>query len=269
MSQSKQDFILETRNLTKAFKGFTAVDDVNLKVQRGNIHALIGPNGAGKTTVFNLLTKFLQPTTGQILFNGDDITSMKPAAIARKGVIRSFQISAVFPHLSVMENVRVALQRKEGNSFHFWRSEKVLDRLNDRAVELLESVGLEGFADTVTVDLPYGRKRALEIATTLALEPELMLLDEPTQGMGHEDVDVVTDLIKKVSQERTILMVEHNLHVVSKLADQITVLQRGAILTEGNYETVSNDPQVREAYMGTAADEVEAENAKKAEEVSA
>lgn len=269
MSQSKQDFILETRNLTKAFKGFTAVDDVNLKVQRGNIHALIGPNGAGKTTVFNLLTKFLQPTTGQILFNGDDITSMKPAAIARKGVIRSFQISAVFPHLSVMENVRVALQRKEGNSFHFWRSEKVLDRLNDRAVELLESVGLEGFADTVTVDLPYGRKRALEIATTLALEPELMLLDEPTQGMGHEDVDVVTDLIKKVSKERTILMVEHNLHVVSKLADQITVLQRGAILTEGNYETVSNDPQVREAYMGTAADEVEAENAKKAEEVSA
>lgn len=269
MSQSKQDFILETRNLTKAFKGFTAVDDVNLKVQRGNIHALIGPNGAGKTTVFNLLTKFLQPTTGQILFNGDDITPMKPAAIARKGVIRSFQISAVFPHLSVMENVRVALQRKEGNSFHFWRSETVLNRLNERAIELLESVGLEGFADTVTVDLPYGRKRALEIATTLALEPELMLLDEPTQGMGHEDVDVVTDLIKKVSAERTILMVEHNLHVVSKLADQITVLQRGAILTEGDYDTVSKDPQVREAYMGTAADEVEAEKVKQTEEVNA
>ncbi|WP_299182891.1 ABC transporter ATP-binding protein [uncultured Neptuniibacter sp.] len=267
MTQPKPDFILETRNLTKAFKGFTAVDDVNLNIQRGHIHALIGPNGAGKTTVFNLLTKFLQPTTGQILFNGDDITAMKPAAIARKGVIRSFQISAVFPHLSVMENVRVALQRKEGNSFHFWRSENILNRLNDRAMELLESVGLEGFADTVTVDLPYGRKRALEIATTLAVEPELMLLDEPTQGMGHEDVDVVTDLIKKVSKDRTILMVEHNLHVVSKLADRITVLQRGAILTEGEYEEVSADPRVREAYMGTAADEVEAENAKQAEVV--
>ncbi len=264
MTQPTQDFILETRNLTKAFKGFTAVDDVNLNIQRGHIHALIGPNGAGKTTVFNLLTKFLQPTTGSILFNGDDITSMKPAAIARKGVIRSFQISAVFPHLTVIENVRIALQRKEGNSFHFWRSEKILNRLNDRAQELLEQVGLGKFSDTITVDLPYGRKRALEIATTLAVEPELMLLDEPTQGMGHEDVSLVTDLIKKVSKDRTILMVEHNLHVVSELADRITVLQRGAILTEGTYDQVSANPQVREAYMGTAADEVEAENAKQA-----
>lgn len=264
MTQPTQDFILETRNLTKAFKGFTAVDDVNLNIQRGHIHALIGPNGAGKTTVFNLLTKFLQPTTGSILFNGDDITSMKPAAIARKGVIRSFQISAVFPHLTVIENVRIALQRKEGNSFHFWRSDKILNRLNDRAQELLEQVGLGKFSDTITVDLPYGRKRALEIATTLAVEPELMLLDEPTQGMGHEDVSLVTDLIKKVSKDRTILMVEHNLHVVSELADRITVLQRGAILTEGTYDQVSANPQVREAYMGTAADEVEAENAKQA-----
>lgn len=259
MTQPTQDFILETRNLTKAFKGFTAVDDVNLKIQRGDIHALIGPNGAGKTTVFNLLTKFLQPTSGSILFNGDDITPLKPAAIARKGVIRSFQISAVFPHLSVLENVRIALQRKEGNSFHFWRSERILNRLNDKAMALLESVGLETFANSITVDLSYGRKRALEIATTLALEPELMLLDEPTQGMGHEDVGLVSDLIKKVSQERTILMVEHNLHVVSKLADRITVLQRGAILTEGDYANVSADPRVREAYMGTEADDVNAE----------
>jgi branched-chain amino acid transport system ATP-binding protein len=209
--------------------------------------------------VFNLLTKFLQPTSGSILFNGDDITPLKPAAIARKGVIRSFQISAVFPHLSVLENVRIALQRKEGNSFHFWRSERILNRLNDKAMALLESVGLETFANSITVDLSYGRKRALEIATTLALEPELMLLDEPTQGMGHEDVGLVSDLIKKVSQERTILMVEHNLHVVSKLADRITVLQRGAILTEGDYASVSADPRVREAYMGTEADDVNAE----------
>ncbi|WP_417532759.1 ABC transporter ATP-binding protein [Marinobacterium stanieri] len=249
------DYVLETRNLIKAFKGFTAVDDVNLQVTRGHIHALIGPNGAGKTTVFNLLTKFLTPTSGQILFNGKDITDMKPAAIARAGVIRSFQISAVFPHLTVLENVRIALQRKEGNSFHFWRPQSVLNKLNDRAVELLDSVGLAEFADAQTVDLSYGRKRALEIATTLALEPELMLLDEPTQGMGHEDVGLVADLIKKVSKDRTILMVEHNLHVVSKLADRITVLQRGAILTEGDYATVSADPRVREAYMGTAASE--------------
>ncbi|MDO6592302.1 ABC transporter ATP-binding protein [Neptuniibacter sp. 1_MG-2023] len=257
MTQPAQDFILETRNLTKAFKGFTAVDDVNLNIQRGHIHALIGPNGAGKTTVFNLLTKFLQPTSGKILFQGEDITPLKPAAIARKGVIRSFQISAVFPHLSVLENVRIALQRKEGNSFHFWRSEKILNRLNHKALALLESVGLESFANTVTVDLSYGRKRALEIATTLAVEPELMLLDEPTQGMGHEDVGLVSDLIKKVSKDRTILMVEHNLHVVSKLADRITVLQRGAILTEGDYASVSADARVREAYMGTAADDVD------------
>lgn len=250
-----QDYILETKDLIKEFKGFTAVDTVNLKIQRGTIHALIGPNGAGKTTVFNLLTKFLTPTSGQILFNGKDITFKKPATIARLGIIRSFQISAVFPHISVLENVRVALQRTEGNSFHFWKSDSVLKKLDARAMELLESVGLAEFAHAKTVDLPYGRKRALEIATTLAVDPELMLLDEPTQGMGHEDVEVVADLIKKVAADRTVLMVEHNLHVVSKLADQITVLQRGAILTEGNYETVSADPRVREAYLGVAEDE--------------
>jgi branched-chain amino acid transport system ATP-binding protein len=249
------DYVLQTTDLVKEFKGFTAVDNVNLNVERGTIHALIGPNGAGKTTVFNLLTKFLIPTTGQILFNGDDITQMRSAEIARKGVIRSFQISAVFPHLTVLENVRIALQRKEGNSFHFWKSDKILNKLDARALELLESVGLQNHANSITVDQPYGRKRALEIATTLALDPELMLLDEPTQGMGHEDVEVVADLIKRVAQDRTILMVEHNLHVVSKLADKITVLQRGAILTEGDYATVSADPRVREAYLGVAEDE--------------
>lgn len=247
-----QDIILETRGLTKAFKGFTAVSDVNLRVQRGSIHALIGPNGAGKTTCFNLLTKFLVPTRGTILFNGIDITPEKPAQIARRGVIRSFQISAVFPHLTVMENVRVGLQRQLGTAYAFWRSEQSLNTLNARAMELLEEVGLTEFAHTVTVELPYGRKRALEIATTLAMEPELMLLDEPTQGMGHEDVDRVTELIKRVAQGRTILMVEHNMNVVSSIADKITVLQRGQILAEGPYEDVSKNPQVMEAYMGTA-----------------
>ncbi|WP_292934187.1 ABC transporter ATP-binding protein [Noviherbaspirillum sp.] len=247
------DFILETRSLTKEFKGFTAVNDVNLQVTRGHIHALIGPNGAGKTTCFNLLTKFLTPTAGQILFNQRDITHATPARIARQGVIRSFQISAVFPHLSVLENVRIGLQRALGTSFHFWKSEASLSRLNDRAMELLTQVDLASFADTLTVDLPYGRKRALEIATTLAMEPELMLLDEPTQGMGHEDVSRVTELIKRVSTGRTILMVEHNMAVVSGICDRITVLQRGAVLAEGSYREVSQDAQVMEAYMGSAS----------------
>jgi branched-chain amino acid transport system ATP-binding protein len=251
------DVILETRNLTKEFKGFTAVSDVNLSVRRGHIHALIGPNGAGKTTCFNLLTKFLVPTSGQILFNGRDITDARPAQIARMGIIRSFQISAVFPHLTVLQNVRIGLQRELGTSFHFWQSERSLSRLDDRAMELLAEVDLTEFADTITVDMPYGRKRALEIATTLAMQPELMLLDEPTQGMGHEDVHRVTELIKKVSAGRTILMVEHNMNVVSGICDKISVLQRGAMLAEGSYAEVSRNPQVMEAYMGTTNSELE------------
>jgi branched-chain amino acid transport system ATP-binding protein len=251
------DVILESRQLSKEFKGFTAVNQVDLKVQRGHIHALIGPNGAGKTTCFNLLTKFLVPTSGQILFNGKDITAAKPAQIARMGIIRSFQISAVFPHLTVLQNVRIGLQRQLGTSFHFWESDRSLRRLDDRAMQLLAEVDLTSFADTVTADMPYGRKRALEIATTLAMEPELMLLDEPTQGMGHEDVHRVTELIKKVSNGRTILMVEHNMNVVSGICDRISVLQRGAMLAEGTYAEVSNNPQVMEAYMGTTSAELE------------
>ena len=245
------DIILETRGLTKEFKGFVAVNAVNLQVKRGTIHALIGPNGAGKTTCFNLLTKFLEPTAGQIVYNGVDITSERPAQIARRGIIRSFQISAVFPHLTVLENVRVGLQRAMGNSFHFWKSERVLGSLDARAMELLESVDLGPFAKSVTVELPYGRKRALEIATTLAMEPDLMLLDEPTAGMGHEDVDRVKELIRKVSANRTILMVEHNMSVVSGICDTISVLQRGSVLAEGPYAEVSKNPGVIEAYMGT------------------
>ena len=246
------DVILETRELTKEFKGFTAVDRVNLQVQRGHIHALIGPNGAGKTTCFNLLTKFLSPSAGRIVFNGTDITSLKPAQIARLGIIRSFQISAVFPHMTVLQNVRIGLQRALGTSYHFWRSERTLRQLDDRAMQLLAEVDLAEFADTITADLPYGRKRALEIATTLGMEPELMLLDEPTQGMGHEDVHRVTALIKKVSAGRTILMVEHNMNVVAGICDRISVLQRGAVLAEGSYDDVSRNPQVVEAYMGSA-----------------
>jgi branched-chain amino acid transport system ATP-binding protein len=244
-------FILETHELTKEFKGFVAVDKVNLRVRRGTIHALIGPNGAGKTTCFNLLTKFLTPTSGRIVFAGDDITHEKPAAIARRGVVRSFQISAVFGHLSVLENVRVALQRKVGTSFHFWRSESTLSSLDAEALSLLHLVDLEAYANLQAVELSYGRKRALEIATTLAMDPTLMLLDEPTQGMGLEDVDRIRLLIKKVAASRTVLMVEHNMSVVASIADTITVLARGATLAEGPYAEVSKTPAVIEAYMGT------------------
>jgi branched-chain amino acid transport system ATP-binding protein len=244
------DTILHTEGLTKEFSGFIAVNDVSLEVERGTIHALIGPNGAGKTTCFNLLTKFLTPTSGRIVYNGRDITAAQPADIARLGLVRSFQISAVFPHLTVLENVRIALQRARGGSYDFWRSKRVLDGLNERAMSLLTDVGLASFADWTAVELPYGRKRALEIATTLALDPEMMLLDEPTAGMGHEDVDRIAALIKRVSANRTVLMVEHNLSVVANLSNRITVLTRGRVLTEGDYEAVSANPAVREAYLG-------------------
>ena len=246
------DYVLETKGLTKQFAGFTAVRDVDLRVQRGHIHALIGPNGAGKTTCFNLLTKFLEPTGGVILFNGRDITASKPADVARMGLVRSFQISAVFPHLTARENVRVALQRRRGGNFDFWRSKSILDAYNGRARELLDEVGLGEFAETPAVEMPYGRKRALEIATTLALEPEIMLLDEPMAGMGTEDIDKVAELIRKASRNRTVLMVEHNLSVVADLSNIITVLTRGQILAEGGYAEVSANPEVRQAYMGAS-----------------
>lgn len=245
------DLILETRGLTKEFRGFTAVQGLDLKIRRGTIHALIGPSGAGKTTVFNLLTKFLDPTAGLIVYDGQDITAERPAQIARRGIVRSFQISAVFPHLTARENVRLALQRQLGNSFHFWRSERTLDRLNPRADALLEAVGLSGFDNVLAVELPYGRKRALEIATTLALDPVLLLLDEPMAGLGQEDIGRISALIRGVAAGRTVLMVEHNLSVVADLSNMITVLTRGRILAEGDYDTVSRDPEVIEAYLGT------------------
>ena len=245
------DVILETEGLTKEFRGFVAVKEVRLRVRRGSIHALIGPNGAGKTTCFNLLTHFLAPTRGRIRYNGRDITGSSPADIARRGLVRSFQISAVFPHLTVLENVRIALQRKRGSSFDFCRSDRVLEALNARALELIADVGLTDVAGTPAVELPDGRKRALEIATTLALEPEMLLLDEPTAGMGHEDVARISALIKRVAANRTVLMVEHNLSVVESLSHTITVLARGEVLAEGPYATVSKDPAVVEAYVGT------------------
>jgi branched-chain amino acid transport system ATP-binding protein len=242
--------ILVTEDLTKDFTGFVAVNGVNLQVVQGTIHALIGPNGAGKTTCFNLLTKFLRPTRGRIVYKGRDITTMAPADVAQLGLVRSFQISAVFPHLTVLENVRIALQRKRGGSFDFWRSHRVLNALNHRAAALIDDVGLSAYTKVTAAELPYGRKRALELATTLALDPEMLLLDEPMAGMGHEDIDRISALIKAAAVNRTVLMVEHNLSVVATLSDRITVLTRGRILAEGDYREVSSNPEVREAYMG-------------------
>jgi branched-chain amino acid transport system ATP-binding protein len=245
------DIVLETEDLTKDFAGFVAVRSVNLRVARGSIHAMIGPNGAGKTTCFNLLSKFLTPTRGRIVFGGRDITALKPAEVAQLGLVRSFQISAVFPHLTVIENVRIGLQRRRGDSFGFWRSKRALHALDDRALALIADVGLGSYANAMAVELPYGHKRALELATTLALDPELLLLDEPTSGMGHDDIKRISALIKSVAATRTVLMVEHNLSVVADLCDRITVLTRGQVLAEGDYRTVSADPAVREAYLGT------------------
>ncbi|MER8725838.1 ABC transporter ATP-binding protein [Mesorhizobium sp. M0410] len=246
--------VLSARGLRRDFAGFVAVRNVDLDLYHGNIHALIGPNGAGKTTVFNLLTKFLPPTSGRIELLGHDITRTSPAKVARMGLVRSFQISAVFPHLSVLDNVRVALQRPGRLSVQFWRSLSALDRLTPRAEELLRSVGLDDAKNRPAADLSYGRKRVLEIATTLALEPKVLLLDEPMAGMGHEDVRTVSDIIRSVARDRAVLMVEHNLTVVADLCDWVTVMQRGEILAAGDYPTVSRDERVRVAYMGTADD---------------
>ena len=249
----QEDYILEAAALTKEFRGFIAVKNVDLKIRRGAIHALIGPNGAGKTTCFNLLTKFLTPSKGRIQFDGEDVTADAPPAIARRGLVRSFQISATFANLTVLENVRIALQRKRGLATQFWLESSVLETLNAPAMELLQSVNLAGLAKARAVELPYGRKRALELAVTLALEPKMMLLDEPMAGMGHEDIARVTALIRKAAAGRTVLMVEHNLSVVSELCDRITVLQHGEVIAEGPYGEVSADPRVKEAYLGAAA----------------
>ena len=245
-----EDIILSATGLTKEFKGFIAVDTVDLNIARGTIHALIGPNGAGKTTCFNLLTKFLQPSRGAIVYNGRDITRLPPADIARLGLVRSFQISAVFPHMTALENVRIALQRRRGDNFDFWRSQRVLSQFDRQAASLLEDVGLTEFSSTLAGELSYGRKRALEIATTLALDPEMLLLDEPMAGMAQADVERISALIRTVSKNRTILMVEHNLSVVASLSDRITVLARGKVLAEGDYASVSKNPAVIEAYIG-------------------
>ena len=242
--------ILETQGLSRTFNGFHAVSNVNLSVQEGSIHALIGPNGAGKTTCFNLLTRFIDATAGRIRFQGQDITRTPADAVARMGLVRSFQISAVFGQLSVFENVRLALQRRRGHSMDWWRSDRALAAYDGRTRELLDEAGLAAWADHAAGELPYGRKRALELATTLALEPKVLLLDEPMAGMGAEDIAHAAALIRQAARGRTVLMVEHNLSVVADLCDRITVLARGEVLAEGDYATVSRDPRVVEAYLG-------------------
>jgi branched-chain amino acid transport system ATP-binding protein len=245
--------VLRTQGLSKAFGPTKVVQNVDLTVQDGSIHALIGPNGAGKTTCFNLITKFLQPTAGSIWFDGREITRMRPPEVAGIGLVRSFQISAVFAEMTVLENVRVAVQRRRRESISLFRSEASLSWLTERCDELLDSVGLAGKQHERAGGLSYGRKRALELATTLALEPRLLLLDEPLAGLGQEDIERIVQLIRKVAAGRTVLMVEHNLSVVATLCDRITVLARGEILAEGDYREVSQDPRVIHAYIGASA----------------
>ncbi len=249
-----ESYILQATGLSKQFRGFYAVKDVNLRVRRHSIHALIGPNGAGKTTCFNLLTTFLRPTTGSIQFNDREISASDPATVSSMGLVRSFQISAVFGQMTVLENVRVALQQKAGMTWAFWRRDRTLKVLDARALELIEMVGLTRWLHTPAVELSYGRKRVLELATTIALEPEMILLDEPMAGLGHEDIAPVMEIIRSVAKGRTILMVEHNMKVIAELCDRVTVLQSGQILAEGSYDEVSRDPAVIEAYVGGAND---------------
>jgi branched-chain amino acid transport system ATP-binding protein len=242
--------LLETRALTKEFRGFRAVSDVDLSVARGTVHALVGPNGAGKTTLFNLLTGFLSPTSGTVLFDGQDITGRAPEQIAPLGVARSFQITSLFEAMSLREHLELALASPTGMGKQWWRSVTRMSRFRDRAMDLLDQVGLAGRADAPASSLAYGQKRALELAIAMALDPKLLLLDEPTAGMGIEDVDRTIALVKQLAVGRTVVLVDHNMHVVGSLADTVTVLQSGQVLAEGPYEQVRADERVITAYLG-------------------
>ncbi|HET8615921.1 MAG TPA: ABC transporter ATP-binding protein [Actinomycetales bacterium] len=252
---------LRTTGLVREFRGFTAVDGVDLAVAEGSVHALVGPNGAGKTTLFNLLTGFLRPTRGRIEVHGRDVTGLEPERIAHLGVARSFQITSLFDQLDLREHVQLALQGRAGGGLRFWRSNRVLDRYDSRVDELLDQVGLVDLASVRAGALSYGRKRALELALALALDPQVLLLDEPTAGMGLEDVDRTVNLVRVVAEGRTVVFVDHNMHVVGSLADRVTVLQSGRVIAEGTYDEVRRDPQVVTAYLGSPLDEPEDEEA--------
>jgi branched-chain amino acid transport system ATP-binding protein len=247
---SPRDVVIETVGLSKQFRGFTAVHSVDLAVAAGDIHALVGPNGAGKTTLFNLLTGFLKPSGGQIRLQGRDITGSKPERIAQLGVARSFQITSLFEQLTLRQHIELALLSTTTLGHRFWVSDRALARFSDRAGELLDQVGLARLRDVQAGALAYGQKRALELALALALEPTVLLLDEPTAGMGLEDVERTVELIARVRTGRTVVLVEHNMSVVAGLADRVTVLQFGRILVEGAYDEVRNDSRVIEAYLG-------------------
>jgi len=242
--------VLEARQVSKSFGGFHAVRNVDLKVEKGSVHALIGPNGAGKTTLFGLLTRFHSASSGSIFLDGENITGKGPADVALRGLCRSFQISSVFPGLTLRDNVRVALQHRHGSSHQFWLPSRVLSRFDDEAEQLLDRVGLAPLADRLCSEVSYGRKRALEIATTLAMQPKVLLLDEPIAGMAAGDIPMIVDLIRNVARDCTVVMVEHNLSVVERLCDRVTVLVRGEVMAEGTYREIRDNAAVRQAYIG-------------------
>lgn len=243
--------ILEVQDVSKRFGNFFAVRHANLSLLESSVHGLIGPNGAGKSTLFNICTGFLKPTEGSVRLRGQTVADKGPAWIARNGVGRSFQISAVFDGLSVIDNILVALQRRARLSFAFWKGEKSVSALRERACNLLEQVHLsDTWWDKHTASLPYGRRRMLELATTIATDPSILLLDEPLAGLGQEDVPVIIDLVRELAVGRSVLIVEHNLSAVSQLCDTVSVLDRGMIIANGTYTFVAADPKVRQAYLG-------------------
>jgi branched-chain amino acid transport system ATP-binding protein len=241
--------LLRTERLTRAFESLVAVNRVDVTVQRGELRSIIGPNGAGKTTFFRLISGEMPPTSGRIWFEGREITGLSQHRIARLGIAKSYQITNVFPHLTVLENVRVAVQGY-ARSFNFWSRARDLVDVRDRARALLTRIGLGDKAERLAAHLSHGEKRHLEIAIALASEPALLLLDEPTAGMSPEETDETIVLIRELAQDRTLVLVEHKMKVVMKISDRITVFHQGQVLAEGTPESIRANELVQRTYLG-------------------
>ena len=247
------DVILETRGLRKEFDALVAVDDVDIRIEAGAFHSIIGPNGAGKTTLFNLISGTMQPTRGKVLYKGEDITRLHAHRAIHLGIGRSFQITNLFPNLTVLENVRLAAQAMGRDNFHIWRSHRKFASYLDRAAEVLDLVGLADRAPFLARTLPHGDQRKLELGMILAPDPEVLMLDEPTAGMAAEQVPDLMRLIASIQEagDKTVVLVEHNMNVVMSASDRITVMHRGSVLTEGSPEEVAADENVQTAYLGS------------------
>ncbi|THE63027.1 ABC transporter ATP-binding protein [Salinadaptatus halalkaliphilus] len=242
--------LLETTDLTKRFDGLVAVDQVDLSVEKGEIQSIIGPNGAGKTTTFNLLTGMLSPSDGEIRFNGEDITDESSEKRVKRGISRSFQITNIFPELTVRKNIRIAVQEEYGYGWNFWTKTEDIPELEERTLEIIDYVGITADPDAEASTLSHGEKRLLELAIVVARDPELIMLDEPAAGMSEEETKEVVDLIHSLNEEYTILLIEHDIDLIMELSDTITVLANGAVIAQGTPEEVGSSDRVQEAYLG-------------------